>query len=306
VSEKYELIDAEYAQHRGRAKASARGAAPTITQMCTWLGVSRSGFHEWRSRPKSATAARRDLLATKIKALFEANHGTYGYRRLHAALVRGGEQASPELVRRLMRQLGLVPCQPRPWRQTTIRDEQPATAPDLLGRDFTATAPGTKLVSDITYVRTWAGWLYLATVIDCFNKEVIGYAMADHMRTDLICEALDMAARNHALEGGCIFHSDRGTQFTSAQFSDKLDEYGMRQSLGRTGICYDNALAESFFAALKNELVYRKVYPTQKMARDDIARYIETFYNIRRLHSGLNYKTPREVGIEYLNQPAAA
>jgi hypothetical protein len=126
-----------------------------------------------------------------------------------------------------------------------------------------------------TYVRTWAGWLYLATVIDCFNKEVIGYAMADHMRTDLICDALDMAARNHTLAEHCIFHSDRGTQFTSSQFADKLQQLGLRQSLGRTGICYDNAMAESFFGVLKNELIYRTVYPTRKKAREDIARYIE-------------------------------
>jgi putative transposase len=143
-------------------------------------------------------------------------------------------------------------------------------------------------------------------VIDCFNKEVIGYAMADHMRTDLICDALDMAARNHTLAERCIFHSDRGTQYTSTQFADKLKELGLRQSLGRTGICYDNAMAESFFGVLKNELVYRTVYPSRKKAREDIARYIETFYNNRRLHSGLGYKTPREVRLEYLNQPAAA
>jgi transposase InsO family protein len=306
VSEKYEFIDAEYAEHRSAHPSAGRGAAPTVTQMCAWLRVSRSGFYEWRSRPTSATAARRELLKTKVRALFDANHATYGYRRLHAALVRDGERVSPELVRRLMRDLGLVACQPRPWRTTTIRDQKAAAAPDLVGRDFTAPAPGTKLVSDLTYIRTWAGWLYLATVIDCCTKEVIGYAMADHMRTDLICDALDMAARNHTLVAGCILHSDRGTQYTSTQFADKLQEHGLRQSLGRTGICYDNALAESFFGALKNELIYRKVYPTRKKARDDIARYIETFYNRRRLHSGLDYKTPTEARIEFLNEQAAA
>jgi hypothetical protein len=151
VSEKYEFIDAEYAEHRSADPTAGRGTAPTITQMCTWLRVSKSGFYEWRNRPTSATAARRELLATKIKALFDANHGTYGYRRLHAALVRGGEQVSPELVRRLMRQLGLVACQPRPWRTTTIRDDEQPAAPDLVERDFTASAPGIKLVSDISY-----------------------------------------------------------------------------------------------------------------------------------------------------------
>lgn len=304
MSEKFEFIDAEYADTR--ATGSRRGDAPTIAQMCTWLGVSRSGFYEWRDRPTSATAARRELLKTKIQALFDAHHGTYGYRRLHAALLRGGESAGAELVRRLMRQLGLVACQPRPWRSTTIRDEEAAAAPDLVARDFTAAAPGTKLVGDITYVRTWAGWLYLATVIDCFNKEVIGYAMADNMRTDLVVDALDMAARNHDLAPGCVFHSDRGTQYTSTQFAEKLKDLNITRSLGRTGICYDNALAESFFGALKNERIYRTVYPTRKKARDDIARYIETFYNTRRLHSGLSYKTPREVKVEYLNGQQAA
>lgn len=304
MSEKYEFIDAEYADTPAADRRA--GTAPTITQMCTWLEVSKSGFYEWRSRPASVTAARRELLKVKIRALFDAHDGTYGYRRLHAALTRGGEQASPELVRRLMRQLGLVACQPRPWRKTTLGDGKPATAPDLVARNFTATEPGTKLVGDITYIRTWAGWLYLATVIDCFNKEVIGYATADHMRTDLVTDALEMAARNHRLAPECIFHSDRGTQYTSAQFTAKLAELDIRQSLGRTGICYDNAMAESFFAALKNERIYRTAYPTRQKAAADIARYIELFYNSRRLHSGLDYRTPREVRIEHQNQRLAA
>lgn len=303
MSEKYEFIDAEYADNRAAAAADA----PTITQMCAWLAVSRSGFYEWRDRPASATARRRELLGVKIAALFEATDGTYGYRRIHAQLARGGERVGPELVRRLMRELGLVACQPRPWKTTTIRDEQTtATTPDLVARDFTADTPGSKLVGDITYVRTWQGWLYLATVIDCFNKEVVGYAMADHMRTSLVTDALAMAARNHDLAERCIFHSDRGTQYTSSEFADKITELGMRHSLGRTGICYDNALAESFFGTLKNERVHRTVYPTRKRARDDIARYIEIFYNSQRLHSGLDYRTPREIRIEYLNRQSAA
>jgi len=211
----------------------------------------------------SATAQRRELLKVKIKELFDDSDGTYGYRRIHAALARSGEQASPELVRKLMRQLGLVPCQPRPYRTTTVRGEQ-ASAGDLLGRDFTAEAPGTKLVSDITYIWTWEGWLYLATMIDCFNKEVIGYAMADHLRSELVTAALDMAARNHHLAKDCITHSDHGTQYTSAEFAAKLAELELRQSLGRTGICYDNALAESFFGTLKNERVHRTVRLIQK------------------------------------------
>ena len=295
MSDKYTFIDAEY----------AAACAPTIERMCRWLQVSRSGYYEWLNRSASATAQRRELLKVKIKALFDASDGTSGYRRLHAALVRGGEPVGSELVRALMRELGLVACQPRPWRTTTIGGEQ-STAPDLVGRDFNADAPGCKLVGDITYIRTWAGWLYLATVIDCFNREVIGYAMADHMRTSLVADALGMAARNNRLAIDCIFHSDRGTQYTSTEFGAKLASLQMRQSLGRTGCCYDNALAESFFAALKNERVHRTVYPTRNKAKHDIAHYIEIFYNRQRLHSALGYRTPNEARIEYLNEQLAA
>ena len=299
MSDKYAFIDAECAH------AAALVAAPTIGRMCRWLEVSRSGYYEWRNRPASATAQRRQLLKIKIEALFDASDGTYGYRRLHEELVRGGERVGPELVRELMRELGLVACQPRPWRTTTIGGEQPS-APDLVGRDFAADAPGCKLVGDITYIRTWAGWLYLATVIDCFNREVIGHAMAEHMRTSLVGDALEMAARNHLLTVDCIFHSDHGTQYTSSEFAAKLASLNMRQSLGRTGCCYDNALAESFFAALKNERVHRTVYPTRNKAKQDIAHYIEIFYNRRRLHSALGYRTPHEVHTEYLNEQPAA
>jgi putative transposase len=297
VSDKYAFIDAEY----------AADGAPTIERMCRWLQVSKSGYYEWLNRPASATAQRRQLLTIKIQALFEACDATYGYRRLHAELVRGGEQVGPQLVRELMRELGLVACQPRPWRTTTtVQGGEQTAVPDLVGRDFTTDAPGRKLVGDITYIRTWAGWLYLATVIDCFNREVIGYAMADHMRTSLVTDALAMAARNHRLAVDCIFHSDRGTQYTSTEFGAKLATLQMRQSLGRTGCCYDNALAESFFAALKNERVHRTVYPTRNKAKQDLAHYIEIFYNRQRLHSALDYRTPHEVRIEYLNQQLAA
>jgi putative transposase len=296
VSDKYAFIDVEY----------AAAGVPTVDRMCRWLQVSRSGYYEWLNRPPSATAQRRQLLKIKIKALFEACDGTYGYRRLHAALLGGGEPVGPGLVRELMRELGLVACQPRPFRATTVQGGEQAAVPDLVGRDFTADAPGRKLVGDITYIRTWAGWLYLATVIDCFNREVIGYAMADHMRTSLVADALHMAARNHRLAVDCIFHSDRGTQYTSTEFGAKLAALHMWRSLGRTGCCYDNALAESFFAALKNERVHRTVYPTRNKAKQDIAHYIEIFYNRRRLHSALRYRTPHQVRIEYLNEQLAA
>jgi transposase InsO family protein len=171
VSARYELIDAE------KATLTAAGAVKySIVSMCEWLDVSASGYYEWRGRPASATAARRDRLAVLIDTAFTDSDGTYGHRRIHAQLARWGEHTSPELVRALLRELGLVACQPRPWRQSlTVADAAPATIPDLVRRDFTAPAPGQKMVGDITYIPTWEGWLYLATVIDCHTKAVIGW-----------------------------------------------------------------------------------------------------------------------------------
>jgi putative transposase len=275
--------------------------------MCRWLQVSPSGFYEWRARPVSATLRRREYLKSLIVSIFAESDETYGHRRVHAVLARQGERCSVELVRALMHQLGLVPCQPRPWRHS-LTDAGPAGAviPDLVRRDFTADAPGEKLVGDITYIPTWEGWVYLAVVIDCYTKAVIGWAMSDHYRTPLITAAIDMAARNHRLPAGAVFHSDRGSNYTSDEYARVLRRLDIRQSVGRTGICYDNAMAESFFGTLKNERVNRTVYPTRKHATDDVARYIELRYNSQRLHSGLGYKTPHEAHTEYLNRQLAA
>jgi putative transposase len=302
VSERYEFIDVEKATVTEDGQPRYR-----ITLMCEWLEVSTSGYYEWLDRPASATAERREWLKLLIVKIFDESDGTYGYRRVHAEMVRCGEQVSPELVRSLMRELGLVPCQPRPWRASlTEQDEVPAAIPDLVGRDFTAECPGTKLVGDITYIPTWEGWLFLATVIDCCTKEVVGYAMDDNYKTPLVEEAIFMAARNQLIEPDAIFHSDRGSNYTSAAFAATLDSLDIRQSVGRTGICFDNALAESFFGTLKNERVNRTVYPTRRHARRDIARYIEVRYNTKRLHSGLGYKTPREAREEHTNEREAA
>lgn len=275
-----------------------------IRRMCGWAGVSASGFFDWRMRPAPARERRRVELAALVAWSFGRSNGTYGYRRVHADLARRGVRIGPDLVRDLMREQDLVACQPRPWRKTTWPGE--ADRPDLVGRDFTAAAPGRKLVGDITYLHTWAGFGYLATVIDCYSKAVIGWAVADHMRTELIIDALDMARRNHQLEADCIFHSDRGTQYTSQQVGEYLRQHHMRSSMGRTGQCWDNAMAESFFAALKNELIHRTAFPTVNHARKAVAFYIEVFYNRQRLHSGLGYRTPHEVHTGYQTfQPAA-
>jgi putative transposase len=300
VSDRYEFIDAEY------ANPQPGGNAPTITCMCKWLGVSKSGFYEWRSRPESATAKRREELRLLIVKAFEDSDGTYGYRRVTRQLARWGVVAGLELVRALMRELGLVACQPRPWRPATTQRGAAGPIPDLVNRDFTAEVPGQKMVGDITYIPTWQGWEYLATVIDCATRKVIGWAMADNYKTPLITSAIEMAARNIDLPSDAVFHSDRGSNYTSAEFAGVLGRLGIRQSVGRTGICFDNALAESFNAAVKVERVHRAVYPTREMARKDIARYIEIRYNHKRLHSALGYRTPQEAHDEYLNRQLAA
>lgn len=304
MSDKYALIGAE----------KADPTSPfTVTLMCLVLAVSSSAFYAWTRAETSARAKRRAVLKVHVQAAFDAGRGTYGVRRVHAMLTRSDvpdvASASPKLVRSVMAELGLKACQPRAYKRTTIRDEdaEAPSIPDLLGRDFSAPAPGVKLVGDITYIRTWQGWLYLATVLDCHTKQVIGYAMADHLRTPLVIDALAMAARNVTIRAGVtIFHSDRGCQYTSQEFADATDQLGLIRSLGRTGTCYDNARAESFNGTLKNERVNRTVYPTKDHARIDISRYIELRYNQKRLHSALGYITPNEAQHNWFRDNQAA
>jgi putative transposase len=301
VIARYEFIDGE------RATLVESGAKKyKLVQMCGWMGVSTSGFYEWWGRPVSATAARRERLLLIIKKAFSDSDGTYGHRRVHAQLARWGETASVELVRALMRAAGLVACQPRPWRWNLTEQGPSGTIPDLVNRDFVSDRPGVQMVGDITYIPTWEGWVYLATVIDCHTKAVVGWAMDDNYRTPLIKDAVAMACRSHDIVPGAVFHSDRGSNYTSGEFGAFLVSCGLQQSVGRTGVCWDNAMAESFFAALKNERVHRTVYPTREHAKSDIARYIEFWYNSNRLHSGVGYRTPQEVHDEYLNRNSAA
>lgn len=304
---RYAFIDGERATpnscvcHAGTPRYSVR-------KMCLWLGVSASGFYEWASRPDSATAARRARLAPLVVKSFEESDSTYGYRRVHADLARWGVPCSPELVRILMRQLGLIPCQPKRSRKGTTRQAaKVAPIPDLVNRDFTATAPGIKLVGDITYIHTWQGWLYLATVIDCYSRKIVGWAMDDNYKTPLISAAIEMAATNMSLPENAVFHSDRGSNYTSEEFAGVLSRLGIRRSVGRTGICYDNSLSESVNGAIKVELVNREEFPTREYAERKVARYIELFYNTRRLHSYHGYRTPQEVLDNfYRNTPLAA
>ena len=297
MTDKYELICAEKANY-------------PIVKMCGWIAVSRSGFYDWVTRGRTPTAAqrRRSRLGRLVEAAFTASRGTYGARRIVVVLRNSGERVSARLVAELMAQRQLKACQPRPWRRTTLPAGSLASRPDLIGRDFTAAAPGTKLVGDISYIRTWTGWLYLATVIDLATRKVIGWSMNTHMRTSLIVDALNMAAGTGTLKPGCIFHSDRGVQYCSVEYATALKTHGMVGSMGRTGICWDNALAESFFASLKKELVYRTAFPIPRHARKAIAEYIEVFYNRQRIHSAIGYRTPAqaETDLQTTQTPIAA
>ncbi len=284
---------------------SEEGNYPVV-KMCSWSKVSTSGYYAWRGRAPSATAARRVVLTALVCRSFEDSDGTYGYRRVHADLADWGYPCDPETVRTIMVEQDLHACQPRPYRATTLPGVRDEAVPDLLERDFTADTPGTKLVGDITYIHTWAGWVYLATVLDCCTKMVIGYALADHMRTSLVTDALAMAIRNGKTRPDAIFHSDRGCQYTSAEFADFTAAHQIRRSRGRTGICWDNAWAESFNGTLKNELVHRTAYPTRKHAITDITRWIELRYNTRRRHSALGYRTPAQAENDYHTTRRAA
>lgn len=294
MSSVYEFIASEEGNH-------------AIAVMCLVLGVSRSGFYAWKNHAPSAREITRARFERLIRGIFVDSDSTYGYRRVHAQLLRDGEQIDDDTVRGIMRDLGLEPCQPKPFRPITTVAGDAAALPDLVHRDFTSTAPGRKLVGDITYIKTWDGWLYLATVLDCFSKKVVGYAMDSTMTADLVIAALDMAAERVDLTPGeSIFHSDRGTQYTSADFAAAAKKHGIRRSVGKTGVCYDNAWAESFNGTLKNERCNRTVYPTREHARKDVTAYIELRYNAKRLHSAIDYRTPNEVESEWLETSRAA
>jgi putative transposase len=276
--------------------------------MCGLLGVARSTYYAWRHRAETPTAKRRRELAEQIKRVFDDSRQTFGCRRIAAALNREGHECSVGLVADLMRELELKAVQPRAYKRTTIPGEQPVESPDLIGRDFdpASSAPGERLVGDITYLRTGEGWLYLATVIDLATRMVVGWQLADHMRTSLVIDALRMGIDAGLVDAEAIFHSDRGCQYTSASFHRFCKENLIRTSVGRTGVCWDNAAAESFFAALKNDMYYRHSFTTRARARFVVAEYIEVFYNRRRLHSTLGYRTPFEALTDHRQAATAA
>ena len=275
----FNLIDAERASY-------------PVAVLCRVLGVSKSGYYAWRGRPPSERRRQDALLTEKIREIHSRSRETYGYPRVHAELRSLGVRCGRRRVARLMRAAGLRGCVRGKKRRTTRRDPRAAPAPDLLGRDFVAVRPNKIWLADITYIPTREGFLYLAFILDTHSRKVVGWSMAPHMRTELVVDALEMAVWRRGPVAGLVHHSDRGVQYTAISFGKRLEEAGIVPSMGRTGTALDNAMAESFIATLKTELVHRRHFPDREVARSAIFEYLEGFYNRRRLHSALGYKSP--------------
>lgn len=280
----------------------------SVAEMCRTLEVSRSGYYDWVDRAPSKRELTDRLFEVEIEAIWECSGRTYGVPRVTAWLRKQGFAVSANRVRRLMRRNGWEGESGRAKVRTTIVDRGAKAASDHVKRDFNPTAPDVVYCGDITYLRTGEGWLYLATVIDLFSRRVIGWSVAAHMRTELVADALNMAAatRGGGIDG-VIFHSDRGSQYTSAEFAELCGDLGVTQSMGATGVCWDNAAAESFFGTRKRELAHKRTWVTRAEARRDLIRWIEGWFNPRRLHSTLGYRSPIETETDwYLHQAEAS
>ncbi len=289
--------------------AAEKAAAGNAARACALLSVSRSAYYQWSTHIPSARARQDAQLDVRIRRIHHESRGTYGAPRVHRQLRREGIRCGRKRVARLMSRCGLAGRSRRRFKTTTIADPAAETvATDRLGRAFEPASLelDQAWVGDITYLRTWEGWCYLATVIDLASRRVVGFAIADHMRASLVCDALKMALIARRPQAGLIFHSDRGSQYTSSAFRALLASSALVQSLSRPRQCWDNAVAESFFATLKTELVYRQSWPTRHAARLAVFEFIEVFYNRRRLHSALGYHSPAEYEAQRLRPPTAA
>jgi len=263
-----------------------------ISVMCDVLSVSRSGYYAWRHKPASKRKQANAKLLKDIRSAHRNSREAYGSPRIYQALKEQGIPCSESRVARLMREDGLRAKMKRRFKATTNSKHDLPIAPNLLQRDFSPAEPNQVYAGDITYIWTTEGWLYLAVVIDLFSRSVVGWAMDKRMTRQLVMDALTMAVRRRRPPSGLIFHSDRGSQYASADFQTLLAKHGMLCSMSRKGDCWDNAPVESFFGSLKQELVFHKRYPTRFHARQSIFDYIERFYNRSRLHSTLGYKSP--------------
>ncbi len=280
----YAFIQAQKANHR-------------VGVMCKVLKVSKSGFYGWRDRAPSARAKSDALLTEKISRIHRDSRQTYGAPRIHFELRTLGVRCARKRVARLMREAGLFGCGGRRRKACTTlrsRTERTPPAPDLVKRNFTPEAPDRLWVADITYVRTWEGWLYLSFVLDTYSRKVVGWTMSNNLRTGLVLDALNMAIYTRRPRPGLIHHSDRGSQYTSVEFGGRLREAGLLPSMGSVADAYDNSMAESFVSTLKRELIHRHSWPRRQTARSAIFEYIEGFYNTRRRHSALGHLSPSD------------
>lgn len=278
---KYRLIHAEKTHH-------------DVSLLARVLGVSRQGYYAWTRREPSARAQRDAELTEAIRGHHRRSHGTYGAPRIHADLSEAGERTGRKRVARLMRQAGISGVTRRKGTATTVVDRRAFAASDLVRREFTAPAPDRVWTADITYIPTWEGFLYLAVVLDVFSRRIIGWAMADHLRTELVTDALAMALDRRHPPPGVIHHSDKGSQYTALTFGNRCREAGIRPSTGRTGSCFDNAVTESFFASLECELLDRTTFATRTQAQRTVFAYIEGFYNTHRRHSANGQLSPAD------------
>lgn len=265
-----------------------------VAVLCRVLQVGRSGFYAWCQRRPCRRKIQDRRLKVQISAIHKASYKTYGSPRVHAELQARRVAVSRKRIARLMREAGLTGLAPRPFRRTTDSDHDRPVVANLLDRGFDVTAPNRVWATDITYIRTWEGWLYLAVVVDLYSRRVVGWALADHLRTDLVLRALHMALGLRQPGKGLLHHSDRGSQYASDTYRELLEQRGISCSMSRRGDCWDNAVVESFFGTLKTELIYRRPWPSRRQAAAAVAKYLEIFYNRHRRHSYLGYLSPAD------------
>ena len=271
---------------------SANQACFPVAPMARVLGVSKAGYYAWLRRPPSAHAVADAALLKRVRTVHASSRQTYGAPRIHADLRAQGERHGRKRIARLMRDAGLVgACHRKGGPTTTVRDKDARPAPDLVDRDFTASGPNQLWVADMTYLPTAAGFLYLAVVLDAWSRKVVGWSMANHLRAELVLDALEMAVGQRRPKD-VVHHSDQGSQHTSLAFGKRCSEAGVRPSMGSVGDAYDNAMAESFFSTLEAELLSRRRFASHAEARMACFSYIEGWYNPVRLHSGLGYRSP--------------
>jgi putative transposase len=261
--------------------------------MCELLKVSRSGYYAWLERPESKRTKENKILSKHIQQIHTDSDQTYGSPRIQAELIVQGFTLSRQRVVRLMKRLNIKAHHKRRFKVTTDSQHALPIADNVLDRKFTVTEPDQAWVADITYIETHQGWLYLAVVIDLFSRKVVGWSMAEHMRTDLVLTALEAAlGKRIPAQSGLVFHSDRGSQYASSDYRTALERAGITCSMSRKGNCWDNAVAESFFGTLKTEFVHPRIFTTREIAKTAIAEWIEAFYNRKRLHSTIGYVSP--------------